>query len=284
MNLHIRATLTLLLLGVPVSAQVTYDQAKPEVIKERLATVVRDNKDREAALYKLFQEVGCGDRLSLQPVAHSKLHNVVCVLPGKNPQQIVVGAHFDHVEMGMGVADNWTGASLLPSFYEGLKSKPRQHTLVFVGFADEEKGMVGSKHYVEQLKPEEREQIDAMVNMDSLGLEKTKIWVTAAAPVLVKLAAAVAASGGFEIKGSNVDGVGSTDSESFRAKDVPAITFHSIVTENLRVLHSVRDNKEAIKQTDLYESYRFLTAYLAVLDAQEIGAVRKFAKKDPTNK
>ena len=280
MDLNIRAALTLLLLCAPVSAQVTYNQVKPEVIKERLATVLRDNKDREAQLHKMFEEVGCGDHLSLQPVAKSKLHNVICVLPGKNPQQIVVGGHFDHVEMGMGVADNWTGASLLASLYESLKSQPRQHTVVFVAFADEEKGLVGSKAYVEQLKPDEREQIDAMVNMDSLGLAKTKVWVTAANPVLVKLAAAVASAKGFEIKGSNVDNVGSTDSESFRAKGVPSITFHSIVSENLRVLHSMRDNMDAIRQPDLYESYRFLAAYLAVLDAQEVGAVRKFVKKE----
>ena len=65
-------------------------------------------------------------------------------MDGKLDSLIIVGGHFDLAESGRGVVDNWSGSSLLPSLYQSLKSVPRRHNFVFVGFTDEEKGMVGN--------------------------------------------------------------------------------------------------------------------------------------------
>ena len=69
---------------------------------------------------------------------------MICALPGTSDKVIIVGAHFDHVPKGDGVADHWSGASLLPSLYEAIKKEPRRHSYIFIGFTDEEKGEVGS--------------------------------------------------------------------------------------------------------------------------------------------
>ena len=82
---------------------------------------------------------------------------------------IIVGAHFDKVPEGDGVVDNWSGASLLPSLFQSLKDEPHNHTFVFIGFTDEEKGLLGSSFYAGHMSKEEVAATDAMVNMDTLS-------------------------------------------------------------------------------------------------------------------
>jgi hypothetical protein len=64
----------------------------------------------------------------------------------------------------------------------------------------------------------------------------------------------------------NVDRIGSTDSESFRDKKIPAITITSLTSETLPILHSSKDRSEAIHMDRYYRTYRLVLAYLAVLD------------------
>jgi Zn-dependent M28 family amino/carboxypeptidase len=69
---------------------------------------------------------------------------------------VIVGGHFDFAEHGSGIVDDWSGASLLPSLYEALKAEPRRHTFLFVAFAEEELGLIGSRRYVKAMVPEKR--------------------------------------------------------------------------------------------------------------------------------
>ena len=80
---------------------------------------------------------------------------MICVLPGNTDRIILVGAHTDKVNVGDGVVDNWSGASLLPSLLYSVSGEARQHTFVFVGFTAEETGMLGSAFYAEKLSKEQ---------------------------------------------------------------------------------------------------------------------------------
>jgi Zn-dependent M28 family amino/carboxypeptidase len=188
-------------------------------------------------------------------------------LEGKLDSFIIVGGHFDQVEKGSGVVDNWSGSSLLPSLYQSLNSVPRRHTFVFIGFTDEEKGLVGSRYYVEQLKKNELRQISAMINMDSLGTGTTKLELTRGDKKLANALAAVAATFKLPISVVNVHLVGRSDSDSFQDKKVPTINLHSLTSETYPILHTIRDQMAAIRMTEYYDSYRLITAYLAYLDA-----------------
>lgn len=239
-----------------------------EVIVQRLHSCPRKNADREAQIQSYFSQSGCsGTALALDQPKHSSLGNVVCVLAGSSPQQIVVGAHFDHVSSGMGAIDNWSGASMLPSLYEALASQPHKHTFVFIAFYGEEEGLVGSSHYVHELGREKLAQIDAMVNMDSLGTGPTEVWVSHADPRLTNMALIISRSLKLPLSGMNVERVGSTDSESFREKKVPTICFHSLTQTTWPLLHSSQDQLSKINEDDYYASYRLIAAYLAYLDA-----------------
>jgi Iap family predicted aminopeptidase len=241
--------------------------SKP-VIEQRLRAFEDTNVKREVRLRELFEEAGCtADRLTEQPVKHAKAPNVICTLAGESEaRSIIVGAHFDFVDRGKGVVDNWSGCSLLPSLLESLKSTPRHHSFVFIGFTDEEKGLVGSRFYVHELDKEGRQKIRAMVNMDSLGTSPTKFELDRADKILVRQLELVAANFKLPLQIVNVHRVGRSDSDSFQDARIPAICIHSVTNETWPILHSPRDQMSAMRLDDYYESYLLLRAYLAYLD------------------
>ena len=166
-----------LLPGHAQTAELVFSIVQRETVEQRLASPPSRNQKRRDRVTALFEEVGCAD-LAQQKVRGSKLTNVVCTLPGETPRTILIGAHYDHTGQGHGIVDNWSGASLLSSLYESLSTTPRKHTFIFVGFADEERGLRGSRHYAKTLSAEEHELLEAVVNLDTLGLDLPKIWVS----------------------------------------------------------------------------------------------------------
>ncbi len=243
----------LVLLSVSVAASAQTIQTSPvsqQILEQRLGAYVTKNSEREPALRQLFESAGCAaDKLAEQPVKHLKAPNLICSLHGTSQLAIVVGAHFDLVEAGHGVVDNWTGASLLPSLYQGIANVPRRHTFRFVAFSGEEKGLIGSKAYVRELGAA-HESVSAMVNMDTLGLAETEVWVSHADPMLVRLMEVAAATAKLPVAGMNVENMGSTDSEPFRERKIPSITIHSVTSETWPILHSAKDRIEAIHKDD----------------------------------
>jgi Zn-dependent M28 family amino/carboxypeptidase len=189
-------------------------------------------------------------------------------LQGETDEQIVVGAHYDKVSAGTGTIDNWSGAALLASLYQGLASQKRRHTFVFVAFAGEEQGLIGSEFFVKHMSREELGRTKAMVNLDTLGLSYTKIWVHQADKNLVKAMLVVSGSMKLPIGEVDVEAVGSTDSVSFADKHIPSITIHSLTQQTLHVLHSSEDRLQALHPDEYYDTYHLVQAYLAYLDVQ----------------
>lgn len=252
-----------------VADEVRFRTISRPVIETRLAKYSGSNSEREIHLKQTFTDAGCDDQhLSEQAVKGSKLANVICVLPGSSQRYIIIGAHFDRVSEGDGVVDNWSGASLLPSLYESVKSQPRQHTYIFIGFTDEEKGDVGSAYYARQMSGEQVDHTDAMVNMDTLGLGPTEVWGSHSDKVLVGALGYIASRLSLPLGRVDVERVGSTDSESFATRKIPRITIHSLTqkTWDARILHSSKDKISAIQLDDYYATYRLLAAYIAFLD------------------
>ncbi|HEX8817714.1 MAG TPA: M28 family peptidase [Terriglobales bacterium] len=259
------AALCAFFLSLSAYAQVQFHAVDRSLVETRLKSYVPNNADRAAGIKKFFSDSGCKN---LTEQAVPKLPpNVICILPGQSDQIIIVGAHTDKVaEAGEGVVDNWSGASLLSSLYESVNSEPRRHTYMFIGFTGEEKGLLGSKYYVEHLTPAQRAKIVAMVNMDTLGVSPTKVWATHADQSL--LTALDQAAGGMKLPLAevDVDKLGDADSESFASAHIPRITIHSITQETWPILHSDRDRLSAVKMDDYYNSYLLIAGYLAYLD------------------
>jgi hypothetical protein len=258
----------LLLCAQPCRSQSSgYDKVKSKSIFYRLQQYRGDNADREVSLVRLFEGAGCRDEnLRIQPVEGADAPNVICTLPGATDTVIVVGAHFDRVAVGDGVADNWSGASLLPSLYQSLSTAKREDTFVFIGFSDEEKGYVGSKYYVDHLTEEGLASIRAMVCLDSLGLNSTRVWASDSSPDLVALVQAVAAAMRLPIDVMNVEAYGNSDGKSFKERGVPILTLHSVTPDNIGILHTEKDSMNAIEKDAYIDTYNLVAAFLAKLD------------------
>jgi hypothetical protein len=269
-NAHLIAVVFFLIRATLPLAQTKSISLQPvaqDVISERLQRLHSKDADREAELKAMFGEAGCpADQVVEEVVKHRDPPNVICTLPGSTNSVIIVGAHFDHANEGMGAVDDWSGASLLPSLFEALKKIPRRHTFVFIGFTEEEKGLIGSGFYVKHLTTEQLSAVKAVVNLECLGVTPTKVWASVANPKLLSDLLNVTSSMKVKLDGFNVEKVGNDDTQAFRDEKVPVITIHSITQETLSVLHSRRDNLTAINVGYLYESYRVAGIYLAYID------------------
>lgn len=246
-----------------------YKLVSRELVESRLKRYAGNDREREQTLKQIFAEAGCtNDRLSEQTVPGTRQPNIVCVLPGSSDRVLIIGAHFDHVDAGDGVVDNWSGASLLPSLYQAASGDPRNHTLIFVAFTDEEKGEIGSHFYAQHMTKDQIAVTDAMVNMDTLGLAPTEIWLSHSDKTLSGALVYVSKQLQLPVTGVDVDQIGSTDSVQFSARRIPAITIHSLTQEawNARILHTAKDKFSAMNLDDYYQTYSLLAPYIVFLD------------------
>ncbi len=108
------------------------------------------------------------------------LLNVIGVLPGTHPslkeEYVIIGAHRDHfgTQAGLvfsGADDNASGtAVMLETARTFIKEKLRpQRTLLFVSFDGEERGLMGSRFYVNHF-PIDLQRTVAMINLDHVGV------------------------------------------------------------------------------------------------------------------
>ncbi len=159
------------------------------------------------------------------------------------PGQVVVGAHYDHLGMGdenslePGVAAVHNGADDNASGTAGLLEVARQLALhrdklrrdvYLVAFTAEERGLLGSSHFVRHLPPGVSiEQTVAMLNMDMIGRlrdnqldiiggDTAREWRELVTP------ACQSARIGCDLSGS---GYGPSDQTSFYAENVPVLHF-----------------------------------------------------------
>lgn len=249
-----------------ISADLKYALLSRDAVMQRLQDAPLKNSDRALELEKMFRQAGC--QPTEEPVKHLHEPNEVCVLPGKTKSTIVVGAHLDRAEEGAGVVDDWSGASMLPSLYQSIAHEPRTHTFVFLGFAGEEEGLVGSDFYTKSLTRDERKQIVAMVNLECLGIGKTEVWTSHSEPIFIRMLMAMAKSMDLPLGGVNVEQVGTTDSESFAHYGIARMTITAITQDTWPLLHTKNDNIKAINPNLYYDSYRLIAPFLVLLDQQ----------------
>jgi hypothetical protein len=241
---------------------------KEGVLQERLRLAHPKNAERYARLKELFAQTGCqGDSFREQPAKGTKEPNLICDVAGngESPRKIIVGAHFDS-DGGDGVIDNWSGAILLPSLSAFLRQRPRRHSFEFVGFTGEEKGLLGSRAYLKSIAKEDRQQIAAVITMDSLGLTSTKCWPNGSSKELMNAAAGIAHALHLEFGGVNVDQVGTTDSVVFQEAHIPALSLHSVTQETWQLINSKKDVWAALSWKDYYDTHRLISALLVYLD------------------
>ena len=103
--------------------------------------------------------------------------NVVGMVEGSDPvlknEYVVVGAHLDHLgvrsgQVYNGADDNASGSVGVLEVAEAIAQAPPQRSVLFVLYTGEERGLLGSRHFVEN-PPVPLEQIVANVNIEMIG-------------------------------------------------------------------------------------------------------------------
>jgi hypothetical protein len=216
-----------------------------------------------------FEEAGCrGHALETREPGLTRNPNLICTLRGASASVILVGAHFDLANDGRGVADNWTGAGLLPILYRSLQVEPRHHTFLFVAFADTNVSQRGSIGFLRRLDAESRARIRGMVDLKGLGLGSTAVWSTQADPNLRQDLFAVSRAMRLPLRPVQFFENINADSKSFRRFGVPAITIHSFDKKTARLLHEpIRDRSPSqLDPVSYHDTARMVAVYLGYLD------------------
>jgi len=94
--------------------------------------------------------------------------NVVAVKNGSSSQEILVGAHYDSSDAGLGADDNASGVAVMLEVAKLVQSAQTPYTIRFIAFGAEESGLLGSYAYLNQMSQQEFENIIAMIDLDSL--------------------------------------------------------------------------------------------------------------------
>jgi putative aminopeptidase FrvX len=215
---------------------------------------------------KLFMQAGARrDQIRYQIVDSSRSKNVYVVKPGRTRSVIVVGGHIDHVTAGKGIIDNWTAICALTNIYQAIRHIRTNHTIVFIGFAKEEVGLVGSRAYVAQLSAKMRARHRAMFNMECLGVGEAHVWTNGSDEELIRPLHEVASREQIALHDHVLENVGA-DSNSFRDRDIPAITLDGLPIDQFSLIHSEKDVCENVNLNFYYDSYRLAVSYLLELD------------------
>ncbi len=245
-----------------------------EEISAEFDSVPCKDKDRLAAVKALFEKMGATPAEIIVEKAGSA-ENVVVKIAGSsaNEEKIVIGAHFDKTADGCGAIDNWSGVVSIAHMYRTMKTLKPSRTLIFVGFGEEEKGTVGSRTMVNNIKKEELASYCAMINIDSLGMTIPQAADNLSSKTLIEATAAIAKTMGMQFAHANVQGA--SDSGSFLFKKIPAITIHGLTNDWPKVLHSSNDIPQNVKHESVYLGYRLTLSLLAKVDESACDAFRE---------
>ncbi len=204
--------------------------------------------------------------------------NVIGFIEGTDPvlkdEVLVIGAHYDHIGIKKnhaanedyifnGADDNASGTTALMEVADAFSANnlgPRR-SILFIAFCGEEKGLFGSRYYVEYpLFP--LSKTVAMLNIDMVGrnsIDSLSIFGAAAFPKITEIVKDKNSETGFNLVFDPVLNGGS-DHMSFTRKKIPALFFHSGIHQDL---HQVSDEVRFINYDKIAKAAKlvFRTAW-----------------------
>jgi hypothetical protein len=199
---------------------------------------------------KVLEGVTVSLSVSIEPSSRTS-NNVIGVLKGRGElanETVIVGAHYDHVGMGgvgslapgtiaihNGADDNASGTAALLSAAAQIKtqlaSAANHRRVVFIAFTGEERGLLGSKHYVRHSRFP-MESTVAMINMDMVGRlrdNELTVYGTGSADtmdgIVDRANASLADRGGTFNLFKVPTGYGPSDHQSFYEAGVPVLFY-----------------------------------------------------------
>ncbi len=235
----------------PTNAGIPFVHVKAEVADRWAAVAGKSLKDLAAEIDKDLKPRSFAFPESLEIALnvnverdHKNVHNVVGYLPGETDEYVVIGAHYDHLGLGEqfslapsmagtahpGADDNASGTAGVLELARLFAKQPKQKRgILFLTFAGEELGLLGSRYWVDHPKLPLDKAV-AMINMDMIGrIRDGKVFVGGAGTgsTFKGVIEQTAAKYSLKLDYSEQAGYGSSDHFSFTTKQVPVLFFFS---------------------------------------------------------
>lgn len=204
--------------------------------------------------------------------ARHTARNVIAMLPAKKKtkETIVFSAHYDHLGgMGQNVYfpggnDNASGTSMLLHLADYFKENPVPYNIVFMAFAGEEAGLVGSKYYTEN-PLFKLSDIKFLLNLDIMGSGEDGITVVNATLFPKQYEALVAINDQEKLlKQIKKRGpAANSDHYFFTEKGVPAFFIYTMGDN--KHYHDVEDTYEALTFNEYLDITRLIATFVKSL-------------------
>ena len=218
-----------------------------------------------------------------------RTENVVAIIPGSDPnlsrENIVIGAHYDHLGFGQigamnasaagqihhGADDNASGTAVLLDLARRLSQIPSRpaRTVVLAAFSAEELGLFGSRHFVDRFQS--IASTKAMLNLDMVGRlrdDRVTVFGSRSGENLSDIVSANARDLGLQVNQS--DDVGRSDHMSFYNKKIPVLHFFT------------GSHADYHRPTDTWEKLN-IEGMARVSDLVLVTALRLANSKEPVN-
>ena len=186
-------------------------------------------------------------------------HNVVVDIPGELDEYITLSAHYDSTSLSQGAYDNMSGSVGIIGIAEYFTKHPHRYGIRMVLCGSEERGLLGSKAYVEQ-HPEEIAKTVLNINLDMIGSIMGKFIACVTGEE--KMCHYIEYFGnemGFGI--SARQDVYSSDSTPFADAGVPAISFARIAPPPAGTIHNSYDTKALMSAEQMAKDIDFICAF-----------------------
>ena len=185
--------------------------------------------------------------------------NVIADIKGSTDEYIVFTAHYDSTSLSQGAYDNMSGSIGLLGIAEHFLAYSPKYSLRFIWCGSEERGLLGSKAYV-NAHESELEKTVLNINLDMIGCIMGKfIACCTAEEALVHYINYYASEYGFGI--ATRQDVYSSDSTPFADKGVPAVSFARIAPNNTATIHNSYDTMAVMKGEQMESDIDFITSF-----------------------
>ena len=165
---------------------------------------------------------------------------------------LTLTAHYDSVPDGPGAYDNMAGAAIIMEVCRYLKEHQPRRTVEFVWFGAEEKGLLGSRHYIKMHEHElGKHRFNMNVDLAGQLVGGNVIGVTAD-PSVCSMLTYLAAETGIGMTTKNQ--IWGSDSNTFAWKGIPAMTLN----RDGFGMHTHYDTVELLSAWSLERSARLL--------------------------
>lgn len=189
-----------------------------------------------------------------------KSHNIILELPGECDEYIAVTAHYDSTSLSEGAYDNMSGSVGLLGIAEKFAKEPHHYGLRLIWCGSEERGLLGSKAYVEAHE-EELKKVALNVNLDMIGcIMGNFLACCTSEEKLVHYIQYLGQMEGFGIKA--YQDVYSSDSTPFADKGVPSLSFARIAPNNTATIHNSYDTAKVMSARQMLCDIGFINLFI----------------------